>query len=152
MKKQRLLRLQALLGVYQRLEDLARIEYMKSRKDWVEEVDKQDQLKKFKGEYRERLQQIGQQGTLSVKLQELALFIGQLETNIERQQSTIAHYLRKNQEKSREYLCAKSKTKSLQILVDQLVKDLQLEQDKITQKENDEYAQNIWYSNDKNRL
>lgn len=146
---QRIHRLKALLKVKQSIENESKYNYLKARRDWLDEVNKSHTLDSFRAEYRNQLQMMGQQGAPAAKIRQIALFIQQLDKNIEVQRQDIEQRLTLKNQKKMEYAEAKKKTMSVNSIVDKLLDEERRRQEKLSQKENDEYAQNIWYSNDK---
>lgn len=145
----RIQRLQALLRVNQNLEKEAKYKYLKARQLWLDEMSKSQTLNSFKSDYRDQLQMFGKQGAQATKIRQIALFINQLDKSIDKQSHQIEDSMEIQRQKELEYIEAKRKTMSVQSIIDKLMRKYQRAQDKLSQKENDEYAQNIWYSNDK---
>lgn len=99
------------------------------------------ELERYREEYRKHYQQSGNAGFSAQKLQQLQLFLANIDQAIAQQQQAIANAEKLCEQQKASWFRARGKTQALDKVVERYQEDERQQQNRREQKENDEYAQ-----------
>ncbi|HHT0593115.1 TPA: flagellar export protein FliJ [Legionella anisa] len=143
---QRLERLKQLLQIKKEATHAAYQELLKAQEQFKHNKLKHDQLVAYRQDYLKQVEKIGEQGTIVARLRNRIDFISHLDTALIQLNAHLAHLGKIRAKAELKYKQTKISEEGVSQLIDRVNKSEQLKLQRIEQKENDEYAQKLWYS------
>ncbi|MCA0403926.1 MAG: flagellar export protein FliJ [Proteobacteria bacterium] len=146
---QKITRLSQILSIKEQATNKARDALLQAQNHFNKTKNQHSQLINYRQDYLQQISDIGNQGCTISKMRNRVNFISEVDRalmQLNQRLSDIASQ-RKNHEK--DYLHAKAEEEALKSLISRLKIQEQRRQDKLEQKEMDEYAAKQWYSKKK---
>jgi flagellar protein FliJ len=100
------------------------------------------ELQQYRDEYDRQIQELGQNGVIASRLQQMQTFLHNLNTAIAQQQGIVEQARRQQEQKRHSWQRAHSKSQVMDNVADRYRRDEQYQANKRDQKENDEHALN----------
>lgn len=143
-------RLDRLLQLLQMKKERTKITYqqlLNAQEQFNKNKLKHDHLVGYRKDYLHQLETMGEQGTPLRRLRNRIDFISHLDMALVQLNGHLAHLAKTRRNAESEYKQAKIAEESVNLLIERVKKSQKFKLQRIEQKENDEYAQKQWYSN-----
>lgn len=108
---------------------------------------KHDQLVGYRQDYLKQLEVLGEQGAFVGRLRNRIDFISHLDTALVQLNGHLTNLAKVRSKAELSYTQVKVAEEGVKLLIERVKKSQQFKEQRVDQKENDEYAQKQWYSN-----
>ncbi|CEK11234.1 flagellar export protein FliJ [Legionella hackeliae] len=142
-RKERLLRL---LTIKEQATKVAIDNLIRSREQFLSGKTRHNQLLGYRQDYVEQLHNLGDAGCTVGRIRNRIDFIAQLDTALGQMNQHLAQLAKQRSHYETIYMKAKSEQDAVKRLLERLEEQQHLKQERMEQKESDEYAQKQWYS------
>lgn len=144
---QRLDRLMQLLEIKRDLTRTAQQQLLNAQEQFKNNKLKHDQLVGYRQDYLLQLETMGGEGTFVRRLRNRIDFISHLDTALAQLNGHLAYLAKVRRNAESAYKQAKLSEEGIGLLIERVQKGQKAVVERMEQKENDEYAQKQWYSN-----
>lgn len=145
---QRLERLMQLLEMKKEKTKLAYQHLLDAQEQFKKNKLKHEQLVGYRQDYLQQLESLGEKGAYVGRLRNRIDFISHLDTALVQLNGHLAYLAKVRTKAEFSYKQAKISEEGVNLLIERVKKNQQFKLQRIEQKENDEYAQKQWYSNE----
>ncbi|ASQ45420.1 flagellar export protein FliJ [Legionella clemsonensis] len=142
-RKERLLKL---LAVKDRATKVAMENLLRAREQFLSDKSRHNQLLGYRQDYVQQLHNLGNAGCMVGRMRNRIDFIAQLDTVLSQLNQHLAQLAKQRSHYEAMYKKAKSEQDAVKRLLERLEEQQHLKQERMEQKESDEYAQKQWYS------
>jgi flagellar FliJ protein len=146
----RLAQLVQLLGIKKEATRNAYIAVIKAKEKFEQHKIRHDQLAGYRQDYIHQMESLGKDGTSMDRLRNRIYFINQLDTALSQLTGVLAQLAKGRTKAELEYKQAKVAEEAVIKLIERAKKDEELKQQRLEQKQIDEYAQKQWYGKKNN--
>lgn len=143
----RLERLMQLLEIKKEATQIAYQKLLQTQEQFKDNKLKHEQLVSYRQDYLKQLEVIGEKGALVGRLRNRIDFISHLDNALVQLNGHLAYLAKARSKAELYYKQERISEEGVCLLIERVKKGQQLKLQRIEQKENDEYAQKQWYSN-----
>jgi flagellar FliJ protein len=141
----RLVQLLQLLEIKKEAAQKAFMEVLKAREQFEQNKMRHEQLAGYRLDYVHQVEELGKEGTSIEKLRNRIYFINHLDVALGQLNGVLAQLAKARTKAELEYKQAKVSEEAVIKLIERAKRDEELKQQRIEQKQIDEYAQKQWY-------
>ncbi|KTD07217.1 flagellar export protein FliJ [Legionella jamestowniensis] len=142
-RKERLLKL---LAIKERATKVAIENLVRAREQFLSDKSRHNQLLEYRQDYIQQLHNLGDAGCRVGRLRNRIDFIAQLDTALGHMNQHLAQLAKQRSHYEAVCIKAKSEQDAVKRIIERLEEQQHLKQERMEQKESDEYAQKQWYS------